>query len=113
MTRMLFSSLSFMLTMVLGALAFAFTAYQYPTFMLSLFSSAESLRNQLSNLGVSDNYLVWINIVLQGSNLVLMGFIALARIFVAIVAALFNRRSSSYSAPQGQAQSPSPFTRWN
>lgn len=100
--RVLFISVSFFFTMILGALAFAFTAMNYPGTMRSLMAGAEQLRNQLSTFGISDSYMVWIDILLQGDNLVLMGFIVVARIFIAILGSIFSR------SPE---EEPSPLTR--
>ncbi len=101
MSRLLFISVGFFFTMVLGAIAFAFTAMTYPGTMRQLMAGAETLRNQLSTFGISDNYMVWIDILLQGDNLVLMGFIVLARILIAIVAGLFT------GSPEDAAAKPS------
>jgi hypothetical protein len=90
MARVLYITFTFMITVVIGAVAFAFTAMTYPTTMRSLMSNAETFRNQLGTLGLPDNYMVWIDILLQGNNLVLMGFIVAARVAFAIMAALFT-----------------------
>lgn len=94
--------------MVLGAIAFAFTAMTYPSTMRQLMAGAEHLRNQLSTVGISDSYMVWIDILLQGDNLVLMGFIMVARIVMAILGALV--RGSTDDMPR--AASRRGVTRW-
>jgi hypothetical protein len=88
---MFFTGFSFFFTMILGAVAFAFTAMTYPTTMRQLMAGAEQLRNHLSSLGIPDTYMVWVDILLQGDNLVLMGFIVLARIVIAFLGSLFSR----------------------
>jgi hypothetical protein len=93
MPGLLFKGFSFFFTMILGAIAFAFTAMTYPTTMRHLMAGAEQLRNNLSTFGIPDTYMVWVDILLQGDNLVLMGFIVVARIFVALLGSLFSRSS--------------------
>lgn len=117
MTRLLFISFTFMLTVVLGAIAFTFTALTYPGTMRQLMSGAERLRDQLSTFGLSDNYMVWVDILLQGDNLVLMGFIIVARIVMAIIGSLFNRSprdggSVPPAAERGGGRARSQFYRW-
>lgn len=83
--RLLFSSFSFLVTMVVGALAFAFTAIEFPAIMRDLIAYAGTLPAHLSNLGLSDRYMVWLDILLTGDKLVLLGFILATRIVFAIV----------------------------
>jgi hypothetical protein len=99
MAKFLFTGFSFFFTIVLGAFAFAFTAMTYPSTMRQLMAGAEQLRNQLSALGIPDTYMVWVDILLQGDNIVLMGFIVLARIFVALVGSLFGRSGGDGRPP--------------
>lgn len=106
MARLLIITFSFILTVIIGAVAFAFTAMTYPTTMRQLMSNAEQLRNQLGAIGIDDSYMVWVDILLQGDNLVLMGFIIAARIVFALLGALFSG--------SGQDDGPrrSPRRRW-
>jgi hypothetical protein len=107
MARLLFITFSFILTVIIGAVAFAFTAMTYPTTMRQLMSNAEQLRNQLGTIGINDSYMVWVDILLQGDNLVLMGFIIAARIIMALLGALFSRGSYDDDGPRR-----SPRRRW-
>lgn len=71
--------------MVLGAIAFAGTAIEFPTIMSQLIEWAQQLPAYLSNLGLSPSYQVWINILLTGDKLVLLGFVFVTRIIIAII----------------------------
>jgi hypothetical protein len=86
--RILFSSFSFMVTIVIGAIAFAFTAIEFPTIMRDLIAYAQTLPAYLSGLGLNDRYLVWVDILLSGDKLVLLGFILAARIVLSIIASI-------------------------
>lgn len=78
-------SFTFLLTMVLGAIAFAATAIEFPTIMSQLIEGAQQLPAYLSTLGLSPSYQVWVNILLTGDKLVLLGFVFVTRIVIAII----------------------------
>lgn len=78
-------SFTFFLTIVLGAIAFAATAIEFPTLMSQLIDWAQQLPAYLSTLGLSPSYQVWINILLTGDKLVLLGFVFVTRVIIAIV----------------------------
>ena len=88
--RILFSSFGFVLTMVVGAIAFAFTAIEFPGIMRELIAYAQTLPAYLSNMGLSDQYMVWVEILLSGDKLVLLGFILAARIVLSIVGSVLS-----------------------
>jgi hypothetical protein len=112
--RLLFTSFSFVVTMIVGALAFAFTALEFPAIMRDLIAYGQALPGYLSSLGVSDRYLVWVDILLSGDKLVLLGFILATRILFTIVGGIVSigadpAPSRSSDARQGDA---SVFNRW-
>jgi hypothetical protein len=116
MLRILFSSVSFVVTLIIGAIAFAATAIHFPAIMRDLIAMAQQLPGYLANLGLSNDYLVWVDILLSGDKLVLLGFVLAARILVSIVASvfapLFERdmpRASFVSTPRAKM---SPFHKW-
>src|SRR5918998_3824573 len=90
MMRILFSSFTFVVTVILGAIAFAFTAIEFPAIMRDLIVYAQTLPAYLSGLGLSDTYMVWVEILLSGDKLVLLGFVMAARIVVAIVGSVLS-----------------------
>jgi hypothetical protein len=117
--RILFSSFTFLLTIVLGAIAFAFTAIEFPGIMRELIAYAQTLPAYLSSAGLSDNYMVWVDILLSGDKLVLLGFVLAARIVIAIISSVVSplfesnpSRTSSYIRQQQQQSQGSAFTGW-
>jgi hypothetical protein len=120
MMRILFSSFTFVVTVILGAIAFAFTAIEFPAIMRDLIVYAQTLPAYLSSLGLSDNYMVWVEILLSGDKLVLLGFVMAARIVVAIVGSVLSpifeggssSRTRSYVQQQQQQSQGSAFNGW-
>jgi hypothetical protein len=116
MLRILFSSFSFVVTMVIGAIAFAATAINFPAIMRDLIAMAQQLPGYLTNLGISPEYLVWVDILLSGDKLVLLGFILVARIIVTVIAGIFaplfeGSSARSSFAPTGHGKG-SAFHGW-
>jgi hypothetical protein len=112
--RLLFTSLSFMVTLVVGAIAFAATAIEFPGIMRDLIEQANRLPPYLSSLGISDSYMVWLEILLTGDKLVLLGFVLVTRIVFALIGEIFSppaeRRSAEAPPPSGMQVS--AFHRW-
>lgn len=106
--RLLFSSFSFVLTLFVGAIAFAATAIEYPTLMRQLIGWAQQLPPYLSQVGLSDTYLVWTDILLSGDKLVLLGFVIVTRIIFALLGMIFG---PLFGVGQSQAGD-SAFNRW-
>jgi len=113
--RIFFSSVSFVATLIVGAFAFAFTAIQFPGIMRELIEAAQKVPGYLSGLGIPDNYMVWVDILLSGDKLVLLGFVAVTRILFAIVGGILSplddtpRSRSSGASRQKQV---SDFDQW-
>jgi hypothetical protein len=107
--RLLFSSFSFVLTLVVGAIAFAATAIEFPTIMRQLIGWAQQLPPYLSQVGLSDTYLVWTDILLSGDKLVLLGFVIVTRLVFALIGMIFGPLFGLGSAP---AERDSAFSRW-
>jgi hypothetical protein len=114
--RLLFTSFSFAFTLIVGALAFAATAIEFPGVMRELLGAAQTLSGYLSTLGLSDRYLVWIDILLSGDKVVLLGFVLATRIVFSILGGVFSPLFEG-SAPrasfvEGGHGGTSPFHRW-
>jgi hypothetical protein len=107
--RILFSSFNFVLTLIVGAIAFAATAIEFPTLMRQLIEWAQGLPPYLSQVGLSDNYLVWTDILLSGDKLVLLGFVLVTRIVFAILGMVFGPLFGFGSA---HASNDSEFNQW-
>ena len=113
--RIFFSSLSFVVTVVIGAIAFAVTAIQFPGIMRQFIEIAQGLPRYLASLGISDAYMVWVDILLSGDKLVLLGFILAARIVLAVIIGalgLTDSGPSRVSFTQSRQLQVSAFDRW-
>jgi hypothetical protein len=107
--RILFTSFSFVFTLILGSIAFAATAIEFPSLMRELIGLAQQLPPYLSNLGLSDTYLVWTDILLSGDKLVLLGFVLATRIVLALLGIVFG---PLFGFGSGRAEQDSAFHRW-
>jgi hypothetical protein len=113
--RFLLSVATFILTMILALFAFSYTLIYYPSTMRELQRAALYFREQLHELALPDNYMVWMDVFFQENQIVLVGFSIATRILIGIVfgilGLLFWRRGrpSGSGAP---AASSSPFSRW-
>jgi len=112
--RFLFSIATFILTMLLALFAFTYTAINYPSVMRDLMTTAQQVRDYVRELALPDSYMVWVDIFMQPSQFVLVGFSIAMRILIGIVfgilGLLFGRRRPSGAG--SSAASNSPFTRW-
>ena len=88
--RILFTSFMFVLTLIVGAVLFAATAIEFPGLMRELISLAQQLPPYLAQLGLSNTYLVWTDIILSGDKLVLLGFILVTRLIFALIGTVFG-----------------------
>ncbi len=110
--RLFFSLSSFAFTMILSLFAFTYTAIHYPTLMRDLLAGAQHLRDQISLLGLSDNYMVWVDIFLQSNQIVLVGFSIFMRLILGLIGGVFGGRFSSSPPSVSTPASNSPFSRW-
>jgi len=88
--RLVFSSFSFFFTLVIGAVLFAFLAIEFPTIMRQLIDGGQQLPRYLSSLGLSDRYMIWVDILLTGDKLVLLGCVFVTRIIFAMIGGVFG-----------------------
>ncbi len=112
--RFLLSITVFILTMLLSLFAFTYTAINYPSVMRDLMTWAQQFRDYVRELALPDSYMVWVDIFMQPSQFVLVGFSIATRILIGILLGFlglfFGRRRSSRS--EAPAASSSPFSRW-
>jgi len=106
------ASVKFILTIVLGAFAFAATAIQQPTLMRELLSIARQIPDHFAASGLSDEYLVWVDILLGGDKLVFIGYLVVARIVVGMLAAMFSG-IFGLGARRAAVRETSPFAGWD
>ena len=112
--RFLGSIATFILTMLLALFAFTYTAIHYPSVMRDLMTWAQQIRDYVRELALPDSYMVWVDIFMQPSQFVLVGFSIATRILIGIVFGVlglfFGRRRSSGAG--ASTASSSPFSRW-
>jgi len=106
------ASVKFILTILLGAFAFAATAIQQPTLMRELLSIARQIPDHFAASGLSDEYLVWVDILLGGDKLVFIGYLVVARIIVGMLAAMMGG-IFGFGARRGEVRQSSPFAGWD
>ncbi|MEJ2118048.1 MAG: hypothetical protein P8Y67_12025 [Alphaproteobacteria bacterium] len=87
--RYIFSSFSFFFTLVIGALVFAALAIEFPAIMNEFVRWANLVPGYLGDLGVPDQYMVWINILITGDKLVLLGIVLVTRILLSLIIGAF------------------------
>jgi len=106
----------FILTMLFALFAFSYTLINYPSTMRELQRAALYVREQVHELYLPDNYMVWLDVFFQENQIVLVGFSIAMRILLSIVFALlgllFGRRRRPEAAASAPATSNSPFSRW-
>lgn len=107
--RILWSSFVFVLTLIIGAIAFAATAIEFPAMMRQFIDLAQQLPPYLSQLGLSENYLVWTDILLSGDKLVLLAYVLATRIVFALLGIVFGPLFGFGGASAGRE---SAFNRW-
>lgn len=102
--RLLFTSFNFFLTLVVASIAFVATTLEFPGIMNQLMEWAQQIPPMLTDLGVPVKYVVWVNILLTGEKLVLLGFVLTTRILFAVIGGAlgpifgFGERGGSGSA---------------
>ena len=107
-----YASVKFILTILLGAFAFAATAIQQPTLMRELLSIARQIPDHFAASGLSDEYLVWVDILLGGDKLVFIGYLVVARIVVGVLASMLGGMFG-FGARRKAVRQDSPFAGWD
>lgn len=101
--RVIWSSFVFILTLVVGYVAFQAFAFHSPDAMRSLIEWAQQLRPYLEAKGFPPGYLVF----LAGNMLVLLGFILVTRLVFALIGTIVGPLFGV-----GQGRSEDAFQRW-
>jgi hypothetical protein len=119
--RSLLSFLVFLLTIILGAFAYAYASIEFRDVMRELTASASGLPDRLQALGLSSQYAVWADILLGGDRVIFLGFIVAARLFLTIAGAFVgfvlgvhteDAVSRRRPAPARSRSKASAFDRW-
>jgi hypothetical protein len=112
-TMRFFSALSaFGFTIILGLIAFTYTAINFSATMRDLLISVQHVRDQVQQLSLPDDYIVWMDIFLQPNLIVFVGFSVLMRLLLGIVSWIFGPGPGAPIISQPSASSSSPFGRW-
>lgn len=83
MTRIAMAGVNIVITLIIAAIAFAFTAVEYPATMRAMLAVARDVPDNFQRTGLSDTYLVWVDILLGGDKLVFMAYVAVTRVLLA------------------------------
>ena len=113
--RFLLSIATFILTMLLALFAFTYTAINYPSTMRDLHDRrAANPRLGPGKVPLPDSYMVWVDIFMQPSQFVLVGFSIAMRILIGIVFGSLDGFSGDgvRPGPGAATASSSPFSRW-
>jgi len=85
--RVLAATSNIFFSLLLGAVALAVVAVQWPGVMEDIINVAANLKEHLTNTGLASKYNVWIKFLLQEQQLVFMGFVIVTRIVLAMLIA--------------------------
>lgn len=88
MARILAAAGNIFFSLLLGAIALAFVAVQWPDSMVEILDMATGVKEQLTNTGLASKYNVWIKFLIGEQQLVFMGFVIVTRILLATLIAL-------------------------
>ena len=99
MARVLAAAGNIFISLLLGAVALAFVAVQWPEAMDHIINMAANVKSHLTNTGLASKYNVWVKFLLSEQQLVFMGFVIVTRIILALLIALifylFTGRTAS------------------
>ena len=86
--RVLAAAGNIFFSLLLGAVALAFVAVQWPEMLEGILNVATGVKEHLTNTGLASKYNVWIKFLLGEQQLVFMGFVIVTRIILALLIAL-------------------------
>lgn len=83
--RLLAAAANIFLSLLLGAIALAFLAVQFPDIIQTLLNSAGWLRDQVTGTGLDPKYNIWLTFLIDERQLVFLGFVIVMRILLALI----------------------------
>ncbi len=89
--RLLVSTSTIFLSMIVGAFALALVAYNSPETLSMMLGWARDLKGVITGTGIDPKYNIWVELLLEERQLLFMFFTIGARIFLALLAAPFHR----------------------
>ncbi len=90
--RLLVSTSTIFLSMILGAFGLALVAYNSPETLSMMLGWARDLKSVITGTGIDPKYNIWVELLLEERQLLFMFFTIGARIFLALLAAPFYSR---------------------
>ncbi|HEX2839846.1 hypothetical protein [Hyphomicrobium sp.] len=90
--RLLVSTSTIFLSMIVGAFALALVAYNSPETLSMMLGWARDLKSVITGTGIDPKYNIWVELLLEERQLLFMFFTIGARIFLALLAAPFQSR---------------------
>lgn len=90
--RLLVSTSTIFLSMIVGAFALALVAYNSPETLSMMLGWARDLKAVITGTGIDPKYNIWVELLLEERQLLFMFFTIGARIFLALLAAPFHSR---------------------
>lgn len=90
--RLLVSTSTIFLSMIVGAFALALVAYNSPETLSMMLGWARDLKSVITGTGIDPKYNIWVELLLEERQLLFMFFTIGARIFLALLAAPFHSR---------------------
>jgi hypothetical protein len=91
--RLLLGTSTIFLSLILGAFALALVGYNSPETLSRMLGWAGDLKRVITSTGIDPKYNIWVELLLEERQLLFMFFTIAARIFLALIAAPFVRRS--------------------
>ena len=89
--RVLLSTGTIFLSLILGAFAMAVVGYNWPETLSMMLGWARDLKSVITRTGLEPKYNIWVEILLEERQLLFMFFTIAARIFLALLTAPFAR----------------------
>jgi hypothetical protein len=87
--RVLLSTGNIFFSLILGAVALALVGYNSPETLSVMLGWARELKSLITSTGLEPKYNIWVELLLEERQLLLMFFTIAARLVIAIFAALF------------------------
>lgn len=107
--RIIFSSFIFVLSLIVGSIAFVATFFYFPAIWNDLIDLGKELPATLQKVGISQDYIRWVNILVSGEKMVLLGFVLATRIVFALLGTVIG---PLFGVGSPRARDRSEFHNW-
>ena len=72
-------------SVILGAVALAFVAVEFPAILDALLNSAGWVDDRITGTGLDSRYNVWVQFLIDPTQIVFLGFVIVTRIILAVI----------------------------